>query len=175
MPERLRLSGSRLLRSYAGDVRDWASGIAKRYEIAALVLLASALALLIAFGFGLAALFHFIALRYGENTAFAILGGAFGLLALAGILSGLALLKRQLPPLPRPQRQLRELKRSLAIPAVLQLLNRQGRARAIARDPAAQIILTAAAALALGWIVAATRSSRRGTSPAGLPATPSSR
>jgi hypothetical protein len=163
MPERPRLSGSRLLRSYAGDVRDWASGIVRQYEIAAFVLLASALALLIAFGFGIAALFHFVALRYGENTAFAILGGGFGLVAIAGIFTGLALLKRQLPPLPRPQRQLGELKRALAIPAVVQLLNDQGRARAMARDPAAQIIVTAAAALAVGWILAATRSARRGT------------
>jgi len=162
MPVRLRSSGAVLLRSYGEDVRDWASGIAKRYEIAALVLIVGALALLVAIGFGIAALFHFVALRYGEYIAFAILGGGFAVVALAAIITGMALLKRRLPPLPGPQRQLGELKRSLAIPAVREVLNPGARTRAIARDPVAQIILTTAAALALGWIVAATRNWRRG-------------
>ena len=163
MPERLRSPGAALLHSYAEDLRNWAGGIAKRYEIAALILLASALAVLVAIGFGLGALFHFVALRYGEYAAFAILGGGFAVVALAGIIAGVVLLKRRLPPLPRPQRQLGQLKRSLAIPAVRQVLKPGERTRAIARDPVAQIILTTAAALALGWIVAAARSSRRGT------------
>jgi hypothetical protein len=162
MAERLRSPGAALLRSYGEDVRDWASGITKRYEIAALILLASAFAILVAIGFGIAALFHFVALRYGEYTAFAILGGGFAVVALVGIVTGVALLKRRLPPMPGPQRQLGELRRSLAIPAVQQVFKPGDRTRAIARDPVAQIILATAAALALGWIVAVTRNSRRG-------------
>jgi hypothetical protein len=162
MPERLRSPGAALLRSYAEDLRNWAGGIAKRYEIAALILLVSAVAVLVAIAFGIGALFHFVALRYGEYTSFAILGGGFAIVALAGIITGVALLKQRLPPLPRPQRQLGELKRSLAIPAVRQVLKPGERTRAIARDPVAQIILTTAVALALGWIIAATRNSRKG-------------
>ncbi len=163
MPDKLRSPGAALLRSYGQEVRDWAGGIAKRYEIAALILIASALALLVALGFGIAALFHFVALRYGEYLAFAILGGGFAIVAIAGIITGMVLLKRRLPPMPGPQRQFSEFKRSLALPAVRQVLKPGDRTRAIARDPVAQIILTTAGALALGWIIAATRNTRRMT------------
>jgi hypothetical protein len=156
-----RPSGQRLVRSYGGDLRSWMGGIVKRYEIAAAILVGGLLALLVAIGFGIAAVFHFVALRYGENVALAGVGGFFAVLGIIGFIAGLAMLKRRIPPVPRPQRQFDEFRRSIAVPATLQLLSRNDRVRAIARDPVAQIILAVSGALALGWIVAASRTSKR--------------
>lgn len=157
----LRTRPQKLVRSYGGDLRGWMGGIVKRYQIAAAVLVGGLLALLVAVGFGIAAVFHFVALRYGENVAIAGVGGFFAVIGIIGSVIGLALLKRRLPPVPRPRRQIDEFKRSIAVPATLQLLGRNDRVRAVARDPVAQIILAVSGALALGWIVAASRSSKR--------------
>ncbi|SHN80605.1 hypothetical protein [Bradyrhizobium erythrophlei] len=156
-----RASAGGLVRSYGNDLRGWAGSIANRYRSAAVVVVGSSLALLIAIGFGIAAAFHFFALRFGENTAYASVGGFFAVLGVIGFISVLIILRRTNPPLPRPQRQFEEFKRSIAIPVTLRTLGRDDRLGAIAKDPVAQIIMTASAALALGWIAAASRSAKR--------------
>jgi len=148
-----RPSGTKLVRSYGGDLRKWAVGIARRYAVAVAVLIIGVLAALVAVGFGIAAVFHFVELRYGPNVAFAAVGGFFAAIALVGVLAGVALLKRQIPRVPRPHRQVQQLKQSLAVPAALHLIGRGRQASAIAKDPMMQFAIGAAAALVIGWIV----------------------
>jgi hypothetical protein len=117
--------------------------------VAALII--GVLAALVAVGFGIAAVFHFVELRYGPDVAFASVGGFFAVIGLVGVFVGGALLNRQMPPVPRPHRQVQELKRALAVPATLHFI-RSGRQSPIAKDPVMQFAIGAAAALVIGWI-----------------------
>jgi hypothetical protein len=94
-------------------LRKWVGGIARRYAVAVAVLIIGVLAGLVAVGFGIVAVFHFVELRYGPNVAFASVGGFLAVIGLVGAFVGVALLKRQMPPVPRPHRQVQELKRLL--------------------------------------------------------------
>jgi hypothetical protein len=123
------------------------------------ILVGAVLALLVAVGFGIGATFHFIELRYGENVAFAAVGGIFALIGLLGVLIGMVLLKRQLPPVPRPRRQVQEFKRALAVPAAVQVMRDVGQQNVIMSDPVMKILLGAAAALVIGWMASSTFSS----------------
>jgi hypothetical protein len=156
-----RRSGPGIIRSYAADLTGWARGIAARYAVAVVVLLCGAIAVLVAVGFGIAALFRFIELRYGVEIAFWTLGGFFALIGLVGVLAGIVLLKRQLPHLPRPDRQIQDLKRSVTTSAALRLLPSPRSANAMRKDPVMRILIGTAVALAIGWIAAAGRSRRR--------------
>ena len=149
---RSRPSGSNLVRSYGGDLRKWAGGIARRCAVAVAVLIIGVFTALVAVGFGIAAVFHFVELRYGPNVAFASVGGFFAVIGLVGVFVGGALLKRQMPPVPRPHRQVQELKRALAGPATLHFIRSGRQASAIAKDPVMQFAIGAAAALVIGWI-----------------------
>lgn len=149
---RSRPSARNLVRSYGSDLRKWAGGIARRYAVAVAILIVGVLAALVTVGFGIAAVFHFVELRYGPNVAFASVGGFFAAIGLVGVLAGVALLKRQMPPVPRPHRQVQELNRSLAVPAALHLIGSGRQASAIAKDPVMQLAIGAAAALVIGWI-----------------------
>jgi hypothetical protein len=156
-----RRSGPGIIRSYAADLTGWARGIATRYAVAVVVLLVGAIAVLVAVGFGIAALFRFIELHYGVEIAFWTLGGFFAVIGLIGVIAGIALLKRQLPRVPRPDRQIGDLKRSVATSAALRLLPTDRNAIALTKDPVMRILIGTAAALAIGWIAAAGRSRRR--------------
>jgi hypothetical protein len=149
-----------LVRSYAADLRKWAGGIATRYTLAVVILLVGALLILVAMGFGVGALFNFLEARYGANIAFAAVSGFFLVVGIAAVLAGLSLLKRRTPPLPRPDRQIEGLKRSLALPAAVGLLT-NGRVRTLGKDPVTGLLVSTAALVAIGWIVASSLSRSR--------------
>jgi hypothetical protein len=144
---------SALLRSYGRDVKGWAARLAAGYGIAAALLIGGLLAVFGAIAVGAIALFHFIALRYGIDIAFAVLGG--GLLALGVILllAGVALMKRRTAPLPRPHRQLRAARQMLVVPTIARAVAALSRSDAAKPDATTQVLLGAAAMLAVGWIV----------------------
>jgi hypothetical protein len=145
---------SALLRSYADDVKGWAARLATGYGIAAALLLGGILAVFGAIAVGAIALFHFLALRYGTNIAFAVLGGGLLLLGVILLLAGLAMMKRRAPPLPRPHRQLRAAKQMLIVPTISRAVAALSRGDAAKPDTTTQVLLGAAAILAVGWIVA---------------------
>jgi hypothetical protein len=144
---------SALWRSYAADLRGWAARRAVGYGVAAALLAGGVLAVFGAIAVGAIALFHFMELRYGANTAFAALGG--GLLALGAILllAGWLMLRRHAAPLPRPHRQFRAAKNMLAGTTISRSLTALHRSEAARPDAMTQVLLGAAAVLAAGWIV----------------------
>ena len=154
---------SRLARSYAADLRKWAGGIATRYAVAVVILVVGALLILVALGFGVGALFDFLEAHYGANIAFAAVGGFFLVVGVAAVLAGLSSLKRRIPSLPRPDRQIQGLKRSLALPAAMRLLTNGRSARMLGKDPVTGLLMGAAALVAIGWIVASRLSRSRAT------------
>jgi hypothetical protein len=145
---------SALGRSYAADLKAWVAGIATGYGIAAALLFGGVLAVFAAVAVGGTALFHFLELRYGANTAFAALGG--GLLALGAILllAGWAMIGRQAPPLPRPDRQLRAAKQMLMGSTISRAVVALHGNEAAKPDATTQMLIGAAAILAVGWIAA---------------------
>jgi hypothetical protein len=145
---------SALWRSYAADLRGWAARLAAGYGVAAALLVGGILAVFGAIAVGAMALFHFIELRYGANTAFAVLGG--GLLALGAILllAGWVMLRRRAAPLPRPHRQFRAAKQMLAGSTISRAVTAFRGNEAAKPDATTQILLGAAAILAAGWLVA---------------------
>jgi len=142
-------AGARQLRSYSGDLGAWAGDIMRRYTTAVILAVIGALFVLVAVGFGVAALFHFLELNYGLNVAFASVGGFFIIIGLIVLLWGIALLKRALPPVPRPFRQLQEFKRA----AALDLILRRDQVQSMARRHSGTLGMTGAGALALGFVV----------------------
>ena len=98
---------SALTQSYGRAVRAWATNITLRYAMAVVFLLSAGVSLLGAIGVGLAALFGWLAARYGTGTAYGFLAGFLIGLALLGALTGVLLLKRPLPPIPSPRRHLK--------------------------------------------------------------------
>jgi hypothetical protein len=145
---------SALWRSYAADLRGWAAKRAAGYGVAAALLVGGILAVFGAIAVGAMALFHFMELRYGANTAFAALGG--GLLALGAILllAGWLMIGRRAAPLPRPHRQFRAAKQMLAGSTISRAVTALRANEAARPDATTQVLLGAAAMLAAGWIVA---------------------
>lgn len=158
---------SLLWRSYADDLKAWAARLAMGYGIAAALLVGGILAIFGAIAVGGMALFHFIELRYGANTAFAALGG--GLLALGAILliAGLLMIRRKAAPLPRPHRQFRAARQMLVGTTVARAVTAFHETEAARPDATTQILLGAAAILAAGWIVTTHLGSRPGSAPSG--------
>ncbi len=142
-------AGARQLRSYGADLSGWVGDIMRRYTTAVILVAIGALFVLIAAGFGVAAVFHFLELHYGLNVAFAGVGGFFVVIGLVVLVWGIALLKRSLPPVPRPFRQLQEFKRA----AALDLILRRDQMQSVARRHSGRLGMTGAGALALGFIV----------------------
>lgn len=106
-----------------------------------------------------AALFHWIATVYEPNTAYAAIAGLLLGLSLVGAFIAVWLLKRSLPPVPRPRRdQTRAARRSLANDAIL--MASVPRKALLKADPATEIMIGLAAACLVGWLV----SSRLGQS-----------
>ena len=148
---------SALLHSYAADLRGWAGGIASGYAIAAVLLLAGAVLVFAAAAVGIAALFHFIELRYGPDTAYEAIGGGLAVLGAILIIAGVMTLRRKHPPLPRPQRQMQAAKRLVVGSAAVRALSTDR----IRSDPVTQVLIGAAATVLFGWIVASRVQGRR--------------
>jgi hypothetical protein len=145
---------SALWRSYAADLRGWAAKRAAGYGVAAALVVGGMLAVFGAIAVGAMALFHFLELRYGANTAFAALGG--GLLALGAILllAGWLVIGRRAAPLPRPQRQFRAARQMLAGSTIARAVTAFHGSETAKPDTTTQVLLGAAAIVAVGWIVA---------------------
>ena len=143
------LSGS--LKSYGRALRGWTGGIALRYILAVVFMLAAAACVIAAVGVGLAALFHWIDAYYGTTYAYGGIAGLLVLLALISALVGIVLLKRPLPPLPSPRRQMKTASRAITANAML-AVSRPHRAL-IKADPATEIMIGLAAACLAGWLV----------------------
>ena len=144
---------SALWRSYAADLKVWAARLAAGYGIAAALLVGGVLAVFGAIAVGAIALFHFLELRYGANTAFAALGGGFLALGAILLLAGWLMMGRQAAPLPRPHRQFRAAKNMLVGSTVARAVTTLHTSEAPRPDAMTQVLLGAAAILAAGWIV----------------------
>ncbi len=142
-------AGARQLKSYSADLSGWVGDIIRRYTTAAILVVIGALLVLVAVGFGVAFLFHVLELHYGLNVAFGSVGGFFIIVGLIVLVWGIALLKRSLPPVPRPVRQFQELKRA----AALDLILRRDQMQSVARRHSGTLGMTGAGALALGFVV----------------------
>lgn len=152
-PQREPRGFSALFSSYAADLKGWAASRAAGYGVAAALVAGGILALFGAIAVGAMALFAFLELRYGANTAFAALG--FGLLGLGAILllSGYLMLGRKAAPLPRPDRQFRAARNMLVGSTVARAMTRLNTSEAAKPDAMTQVLLGGAALLAAGWII----------------------
>src|ERR1700679_3587624 len=122
LPERTspQTSLSGLLVWYIANLNKWVAQIATGYALAMAMLIAGAFA--VAVGVGAAACFHWLETCYGPYVAYGTLGGVFLLAGLVSVVIALRLLKRPNPPVPRPRRQARALKRAIATPVVSRAL-----------------------------------------------------
>jgi hypothetical protein len=142
---------SALWRSYVADLKAWAGKLAAGYGVAAALLAGGILAVFGAIAVGGMALFHFIELRFGANTAFAALGGGLLVLGAILLLAGWLMIGRQAAVLPRPHRQFRAAKNMVVGPVIARAVTTL---RTSAKpDAMTQVLLGAAAVLAAGWIV----------------------
>jgi len=161
LPERTspQTSLSGLLGWYIGDLNKWVAQIATGYALAVAMLIAGAFA--VAVGVGAAACFHWLETCYGPYVASGTLGGVFLLAGLVSVVIALRLLKRPNPPVPRPRRQARALKRAIATPVVSRALTTMYTGNGTGPDKVTQALAGAAVAL-VGWIATsyARRSSR---------------
>lgn len=143
-----------LVGSYAADLRGWAAKLAAGYGIAAGLMLGGILAIFGAIAVGVVALFHFLALRYGPDIAFAALGGGLVLLAVILLLAGWVMMRRGAPPLPRPREQARAAKQILMGSTISRAVAALRANEAARPDATTQILLGAAAVVAVGWLAA---------------------
>jgi hypothetical protein len=147
-----------LLRAYGLQLRGWAGGIGLRYGVAAILLLSGGASLLAAVGVGFAALFHWLEANYGSNHAYAMVIGLLVFLGVASALAAVVLLKRELPPIPRPGHQTRALGRHLTADAIITASPSRG--GPMKMDAPTEMLAGLAAACLVGWLV----SSRIGAS-----------
>jgi hypothetical protein len=150
---------SGLLQSYAADLKGWSTGIIIRYAVAVALLLVAAAGLIGAIAVGMAALFYWIELTYGLNTAYAAVAGLLVVLALISAGIAILLMRSKLPPIPRPKRQqTKAVGRSLAAEAMLATTPQ----RILKTDPATEIMIGLAAACLVGWLAASRLGRSRG-------------
>ena len=149
-----------LLRAYGLELRGWVGTIGLRYGAAAFLLLSGGVSLLAAIGVGMAALFHWLEANHGSNYAYAIVIGLLVFLGLASALASVLLLKRELPPVPRPGHKTRAGGGHMAADAIIAASpSPKGLMK---MDAATELLAGFAAACLLGWLA----SSRMGVSPA---------
>lgn len=154
-------AASVLLRSYAVDLRSWMAGIAVGYAIGVALVVGGVLIALAGVAVGVIALFHFIALRFGPELAYAIVGGGFLVLGLVLLLAGMAVIRRRLPSPPSPRRQAGAVRQVIIRPAALRMAAGFDIARSVRTDLTTHMMAGAAATLLLAWIVASRRQVRR--------------
>ncbi|MCC8981474.1 phage holin family protein [Bradyrhizobium acaciae] len=151
---------SLIFRSYLGDLRQWIGHLVTGYALAGGFMLVGAVSLVVAIGIGVAAAFHALEVRFDIWIAYAVVGCAFLVIALAGFVVGRALLARPAPEVPRPSRQADMLKRSIAAPVAARLIAASRPGAAAGVDPTTQALAAGAAIMLVGWF-AASRFRRR--------------
>lgn len=155
---------ARIGQSYIADVRGWISKLAVGYGIAAALMLVGLLAVFGAIVVGFIALFHYMQLRYGTEIAFGALGGGFFALGVILLLIGWVMIGRR-PPVPKPDRQFNAAKQLLVgstVSRAVSTLYKEGGAKP---DLTTQVLLGAAAVVAVGWLAAHNMGSRRRSPP----------
>jgi hypothetical protein len=145
------------MRSYGGELRGWIGGLALQYATAIVLLVSAGASVLAAVGVGIAALFHWLELNYGANDAYAIVTGLLLLLGLTSALAGYLMLRRALPPVPRPASHAKALGRSVAADAMLAVS--VPHKALVKADPVTEVMIGLAAACLVGWL-ASSRMSR---------------
>jgi hypothetical protein len=148
-----------LLQSWGRDLKAWTTNIIVRYAVAVALLLGAGAGVIAAAGVGIAALFHWIESHYGSNTAYAAVAGLLLGLSLFSAVVAVWLLKRALPPVPRPHRD-RSRTASQSLAANVTLSASVPRKMLLKADPATEVMIGLAAACLVGWLV----SSRLGQS-----------
>jgi uncharacterized membrane protein YedE/YeeE len=145
---------STLLRSYAADLRGWAAKLAAGYAIAVVILVGAVLALFAAIAVGITALFHLIEHHYGTDIAFGSIGGGLLILAIVLFLTAWLMLRWRTRLPPRPRRQLQAAKRGWVGSTALSAIRRLSESEAVKADPKTELLIGAAVAMLVGWIVA---------------------
>jgi hypothetical protein len=133
------------LRSYRNEVSSWGGKIARRYVVGLAILTVGVLLVLVAAGFGVAAISHFFALHYGVNIALLVMGGFFLVVGLIAVVAGRVLMERPLPPLPKPYRQAQELNRAIALDFLI-------RGDVLKQRVRNHFLVSAAGAAVVGWV-----------------------
>jgi hypothetical protein len=144
------------LRAYGREVRAWSVGILARCAIAAVLLLAALASLIGGVGVGLAALFHFLELKYGATVAYAVIGGLLIVLAVLEATLGVAQLRQALPSPPDPRRHARTVSRIAAAESI-SAIAASGKALRPVMPPAIGVLSVGL----LGWLVASRVRQRR--------------
>jgi hypothetical protein len=145
---------STLLRSYAADLRGWAAKLAAGYAIAVVIFVGAVLAFFAAIAVGMTALFHLIEYHYGTDIAYASIGGGLLILAIVLFLTAWLMLHWRTRPPPRPDRQLQAAKQAGVGLAALHAIRRLSQSEAAKADPKTELLIGAAVAMLVGWIVA---------------------
>lgn len=148
---------SALVQSYAADLRGWATRIATGYAVAIVLLVAGLIAVFAAAGVGLSAVFYWVQVHYGTKIAYAVIGGGLLVLGAILILIGVAVLRRKVPPLPRPHRQAQAAKQLAAGSIAVRAVSMD----ATKADAMTQVLIGAAATALAGWLVATRMQGRR--------------
>lgn len=145
------------LRSYVGDLRRWITRLAAGYAVAGVLLVGSVLALFAAIAVGITALFHLIERYYGTGAAYGGVGGGLLALAIVLLLSGVTILRRKMPPLPRPlARGQKAKRRSIDHTASRSVISRVETELA-QTDPMTRLLIGASVTMLVGWMVASRR------------------
>jgi hypothetical protein len=148
---------SAILQSYAADLSGWATGLGSRYAIAVVLMIVGAILVFAAAAVGIAALFHFLEVHYGLDTAYEAIGGGLAVLGAILILAGVIALKRKMPPLPRPRRQVEAAKRMVMGATAVRALSPDR----VKSESVTQLLIGAAATVLAGWIVVSRLQGRR--------------
>jgi hypothetical protein len=142
------------LRSYAADLRSWAVGLATRYGVAVTMTITGVFAVLAAGAVGVIALFRFIESQYGTVIAYASIGGGLLAVGLALLSVSWAILRKDVPPLPRPRRRAQSVTRRMVAPVAVRTIAALRGGDGVRADPVTQLLAAAAATVLVGWIVA---------------------
>ena len=146
------------LRAYGREMRAWSVGILARYAVAVVLLLAALASLIGSAGVGLAALFHFLDLRYGATVAYAAIGGLLIVLAILAAMFGVAQLRQALPSPPDPRRHARAASRIAAAESIGAIA---ASGNALKARPAMPVTISVLLVGLLGWLVASRARQRR--------------
>jgi hypothetical protein len=151
-PKPVTASPKGVVQSYFSDLRDWGTGLAKNFAVACSLFVVGGGFVLAGLTVGLAALFHWIEVNYSLYRAYGIIGCGLTAIGALGILFAVRLISRPNPRMPLGERQIGAMKRAIASTA----LRRTGALQSspLSADLPTQILVGAAAAILVGWIVA---------------------
>jgi hypothetical protein len=146
------------IRAYGREVRAWSTGLLRRYVFAVALLMAAFASMIAGIAVGLDALFHFLEMRYGAWTAYAVIGGLLIVLAIVTAALGVLKLKQAPPSLPNPRQHASAASRIAAAESIGALASS---GRAVAARPVVPVALGLASVGLLGWLATSRRASAK--------------